>query len=155
MLGVLATAGNLCFNEQSVEIERARKHFNSAIDSPRPLVARPVPVKLDPVFIGIAQIERFAHAVVRRAIELNTCAEKTLERVGEFRARRVEDRHVIQPGCPVRRRRASAALPRIEPDVMVIATGRDECRLASVALRQLEAEDTAIKSQRAFEVGDL
>src|SRR6476619_3791563 len=114
----LAATLRLCFREQTVEVEGAREHFKFAVSPPRPLLARAVPIKLDAVLIGIAQVKRFADAVIGRAIELHARTKQALERVGEFRARWVEDRHVIQTGCAARRRRASATFPSVEPDVV-------------------------------------
>ena len=54
-----------------------------------------------------------------------------------------------------RRRRAAEALPGVERDVVVIAAGGQECRLAAAPLHQLEAQHVAIERQRAIEVGDL
>lgn len=69
MFVMLFIAGlRLCFREQTVEVERAREHSKSAIGDPRSLVARTVPVKLDTVFVRIAEIKRFADAVVGRAV---------------------------------------------------------------------------------------
>jgi hypothetical protein len=39
--------------------------------------------------------------------------------------------------------------------VVVIAAGRNEGGLRSVALHQLETEHVAIKAERAIEIGDL
>jgi hypothetical protein len=50
---------------------------------------------------------------------------------------------------------AAFAFPGIQPDVVVVAARRDECRVGAVALHQLEAEHAAIEAQRALEIGDL
>ncbi len=39
--------------------------------------------------------------------------------------------------------------------MMVIAAGRDERRLAAIALDQLKAEHAAIKAERALDIGDF
>ena len=39
--------------------------------------------------------------------------------------------------------------------MMVITAGRDERRLAAIALDQFEAEDPAIECERPLDVGDL
>jgi hypothetical protein len=46
-------------------------------------------------------------------------------------------------------------VPRIEADVMVVATGGDEGGLIPHSLPQLEAEDAAVEADRAIEIGDL
>ncbi len=53
----------------------------------------------------------------------------------------------------MRWRRTAAALPGIEPDVMMIAAGGDEGRLLRQALRQLETQHAAIEAERAIEIG--
>jgi len=53
------------FCEQTAGVERAREHFHRAVGRTRPQLAGAIPVKLDAVSIGIAQIKRLAHAVVR------------------------------------------------------------------------------------------
>src|SRR5205085_6567661 len=67
----------------------------------------------------------------------------------------IEDRQVIEAGGAGRRRRAAEAVPGVERDVVVIAAGREEGRLAAAPLGELEAQDVAIKRQRTIEVGDL
>ena len=77
------------------------------------------------------------------------------ERVGERRAGRVEDGEVVEPGRAGRGRRAAFALPGVQPDVVMVAAGRDEGGARAVALDQLEAEHAAIEGERAVDVGDL
>src|SRR6478672_4292119 len=131
---VLAAAPRLCFREQIVEIERPREHRKATLRGPRPLLRRAVPIKLNTVFIRVAEVKCFTDPVIGRAVELDTCPPQALERIGQFRAVWVENRHMKQPRGAARRRRASAALPRVEPDVMMIATGGDEGGLAPVPL---------------------
>jgi hypothetical protein len=47
------------------------------------------------------------------------------------------------------------ALPGIEADVVVVATGRDERCGGAVALHELEAEDAAVEVERALELCDF
>ncbi len=54
-------------------------------------------------------------------------------------------------GCGFR----SERVPGVQTDVMMIATGADERGLGAHALHQLEAEDTAIKLERAIKVRHL
>src|SRR5258706_10448481 len=61
---------------------------------------------------------------------------------------------MVEPGRARGRRRATLALPGIEPDVMVVATGRDERRPPAIPLDELEAQHAAVEGQRAVEVGD-
>src|SRR5665213_916054 len=62
---------------------------------------------------------------------------------------------MIEAGRAPGRRLAPAAFPGVEPDVVVVAAGRDKGGLGAIALNELEAEDAAIKGERAVEIGDL
>jgi hypothetical protein len=50
---------------------------------------------------------------------------------------------------------AAFAFPGVQPDVVVIVAGRNECRAGAQSLRHLKPQHTAIKSQRAIEIGHL
>src|SRR3954447_18513361 len=50
---------------------------------------------------------------------------------------------------------AAFALPGVEPDVMVVATGRNERGAGAHPLHHLKTEHAAIEAQRALEVSDL
>jgi phosphoketolase len=50
---------------------------------------------------------------------------------------------------------AAFAFPGVQPDVMMIAAGRNKRRTVTHALHQLETEHPAIERQRAIEIGDL
>lgn len=52
-------------------------------------------------------------------------------------------------------RTCAGALPSVQPNVMVIATGGNKRRFTSVAFHQFKSEDIAIKIQRALEIGDF
>src|SRR5262249_39115920 len=89
------------------------------------------------------------------AVERNARAQDPVQRIGQRRPRRIEDRGVIEAGRARRRRMAALALPGVEPDVVVIAAGRDEGGVGAPALLQLEAEHVAEEAERALEIGDL
>ena len=144
-----------CFRKQAVEIEGMRKHVQCSIRSARPRIARPIPVKLDAVFVGIAQVKRFAHAVIRGAIEGNAGPLHAHQRIGQFRPRGIKNRGVKKPRASRWRRRTAQAFPRIQAEVMMIPASRNKRRASTEALRQLEAKDATIKCQRALQVGDL
>ena len=115
----------------------------------------PVPIQLDAVLVGIAQIERFADAVIAGAVERNAGLDHAMQRVRQRGAGRIKNRGVKQPRRSRRRRMAAFAFPGVQADVVVIAAGRNERRAGAQALHQFEAEHAAIKSQRAIEIGDL
>src|SRR5213075_799370 len=105
--------------------------------------------------VRIAQVKRFAHAMIARAIEGNVCSGQSSQGVGERGARRIENREVIEPRAIRRRRRPRFAFPGVESDVMMIAAGGNERGLRTVALSQFETEDATVELQRAFDVRDL
>ena len=62
---------------------------------------------------------------------------------------------MVEPGVALRRRRAAAALPGVEADVVVVASGGQKRRLVAELLLQLEAEHAGVEGDRPVEVGDL
>ena len=58
--------------QQIVEIEPLREHRQRPVRRARPLFLGPVPIQLDAVLVGIAQIKRLADAVVAGAVERNS-----------------------------------------------------------------------------------
>ena len=64
---------------------------------------RTVPVQLDAVAVGVAQVERLAHAVVAGAVERDAGVDQPAQRVGERGAGGVEDREVVEAGRAGRR----------------------------------------------------
>lgn len=75
--------------------------------------------------------------------------------IGEGGPRRIQDRHVKQPGCSTRRRRPAGTLPRVQPDVMVVPPGRHKRGLGAVPLSGRKTENSAIEVKRTLKIGDL
>jgi hypothetical protein len=128
-------------------------HGEAPVGATRPVLLIPIPIELDAVAVWVAQVQRFADAVVARAVEPDAGVDEAAQSVGEQRTRRIEDGDMEQPRRTGWWRRAAFALPSVEADVVVIAAGREECRVAPVALLQLEAEHAAIERQCAVEIG--
>ena len=84
--------------QQILKIEALRHHRERPVGGARPLLLRAVAIELDAVLVGVAEIERFADAVIAGAVELDAGLDQPAERVGERRARRVEDGDVVEPG---------------------------------------------------------
>src|SRR5580704_2009937 len=61
---------------------------------------------------------------------------------------------MVKPGGAGRRRRAAAALPGVEPDMVVVAAGRDEGG-AGPAGGERESQHAAIEIERPLQIGDL
>ena len=138
-----------------VEIERLGHHLERAIGASWPVPLWAIPVELDTIPIGVAQIEGFAHAVVAGAFEWNACLIEPKQRRAERRAIRIPDRQVIQTGRSSCGWLAAAALPCVETDVMVVATGAEKRRAAPHPLGDVESEDPLVEGQRAIEIRDF
>jgi hypothetical protein len=68
----------------------------------RPFLARPVAIELDPVPLGVGEVERLADEVVGRAAQVPARIEDSAERAGEVGPGRDEERQVEQPRRPRR-----------------------------------------------------
>src|SRR5207247_6034126 len=92
--------------------------------------------------------------VVGRALEPHSRVEDATHRRGERASVRVEDREVIQAGGPWRRARCSPPCPRVEPDVVMIAAGREKHSGSPVSAGHLEPEHVPVEGKGAVQVGD-
>ena len=120
--------------EQIVEVERPGPHLR---DAPLPQLARAIPVHLNAVMVGIAQVKRLADEVVGGAGERNP----RLRRVGEP-AREVgplgqKQREVEEPAVVVGRPRAGRLDQAQELDA-----ARTEARLARLPREELDPIDS-------------
>ena len=106
----------------------------------RPLGLRAVPVELEVVAVGVGDVDRLVRAVVGELAERPVDAPAGGGRVGQVGAGRVEERDVVQAGHAVGLRRAARRLPRVEAEVVVVAAGGDEQRVAGRA----PARDVAV-----------
>ncbi len=143
------------FAEEAFEVEAAGVHGEIAFDVVGPEIARAIPVEFDAVVVGIAEVDGFADAVVGGAFERDFCGEDAAKSGGEFGARGVDDRGVVEAGGAGGRRIAAETFPRVEADVMVVAAGGEECGGVAHALHDLQAEHAGVELDGAFEVGDL
>ena len=112
-----------------VEVEGKRRHLQLPVGA-RPLLARPVAVDLDPVALGIVEVERLRDEVVGGAREPVPGLGHPAERAGELGAVGDEQREVEQPRRPGRARR------RVGPF--------DERHEGGVATRRAELDDVAV-----------
>ena len=62
---------------------------------------------------------------------------------------------MVEAGRAYGGRRPTAALPGVEPDVMVVAAGRDKRRPVAESLHQLETQHVAVELQSPVEIRDL
>lgn len=75
-------------------------HGQLAVRGARPLFLRFVPIEFHPVLVGIAQVQRFADAMVGRAVERDARRNQPPQRIGQCRAGRIENGGMIQPLLP-------------------------------------------------------
>src|SRR3954465_4891112 len=132
-----------------------RVHSELAFAIARPLRLRTVAVELDSVLIRVAQVKCFAHAMIGGTIEGNAGLDHATQRIAQSRARGIKDCQVIQTRGSCSGRRTAFALPGIQPDMVVVSAGRDECGRVAHALHDLESQHADVKAERAFKVRDL
>src|SRR5215211_926791 len=141
--------------QQIAEIEPPREHCELAVPRARPLRQRAIPVELDAVVVGIAEVKRLADPMVGGAFEWNFCIDQSTQRVTQSRARWIENRQMIEAGGAGRGRCAAAAFPGVETNMMVVVASRDKGDLRSHALLNLESKNVAVERERAIDVGNL
>jgi hypothetical protein len=93
--------------------------------------------------------------MVRGAFEGDAGHDEAPQGIGQGAPLGVQDGEVKKAGAPRRGRRAAAALPGVEPDVVMVAAGADEGRGRAHLLHQLETEDATVEPEGPVEIGDL
>src|SRR5207247_8917929 len=81
-------------SEQRLKIEWPRVHLDAAIRTARPFAFGSIAVELDAVAIRIAQIDRFAHAMIRSALERYAVVDHATHRGGQGGTVGGEDRRL-------------------------------------------------------------
>lgn len=137
--------------KQAIEVEWPRIHGETSVRHPRPLLRRSIPIELDTILIGISQIQSFADAVIGCAVENDTRRGDATKRVGKLGPGWIQDGEMVQARGSGGRRRAPTTFPGIQPNVVVIAAGRDERRGWTEPLRELKAQHFAIEAQRPIQ----
>jgi hypothetical protein len=145
----------ISFGEEGLEVERIGNHGEFAGRGAGPFGLGAVAVEFDAILIGVAEVEGFAHAVIRGPVELDAGLDEAAKGIGEGGAVRVKDRGVIEPGGAGRGRASATAFPGVEADVVMVAAGGDEGGLGAEALLEFEPEHAAVKGEGAVKVGDL
>ena len=131
-----------------------RVHHQCTVFIPRPVAPRTIPIQFDAVLIWVVEIQRFTDAMIRGAVECNPSLLQSVESVCQCGAIRIQNGDVVQSRGTGRRGPTARALPRVEPNVMVVPTRANESCLRSHTCREFEAKYTAVKLQGPFEVGD-
>ena len=78
----------------------------------RPLRFRAIARELDAVAVGIAEVDRLAHAVVGDALKRDAGVEDAADGVCEIAARRIADGEMVKTGVVWRRRGCRAGCAR-------------------------------------------
>jgi len=114
ILKISRTGSNVgSFRHKPMQIQTPGVHPNVPFRVSRPLIFGAVPVKLNPILVGVTQIQRLADPMVGGAIQGNLSRQHAMKRVRECRACRIQDSRMIQSGCPRRGRGAANTLSRI------------------------------------------
>ena len=133
--------------QQAVDVERIGSHAGGDLTLPQ--LARPVVVDLDPVLVGVAEVDRLAHEVVGGAGEADALAHgvrQPARQAGPVGQQQGE----VEESRPPRRGLRARLLDELQQARPVHAERR-----AVIALREhVEADRPAVVVQRALEVGD-
>jgi hypothetical protein len=105
----------------------------------RPLVHRAVPRQLEVVAVGVGEVHGLVGAVIGELAQRDARRLQPAHGVGEPRPGRIVERDVVEARHAVGLRAAAGGLPGVEPQVVVIAAGRDEQDVA----RRAPAGDVA------------
>ena len=144
----------ICRRKQRVQIEPLGNHANGAVSFTRPLGSRPIPIELNPVSIGIAQIQRFADAVITRAVERDARFAQPTKRFTERRAIGQQHGEVAQSQPSAARRRArTGTLVQLHERRLVLTRAKHRAR--RVAVEDAHAQGRFVVEDRAAEIGDL
>src|SRR3989449_1142543 len=138
--------------QQALEIQRPRRHGDGAVGGPGPFALWSVAVQLDAVAVGVPQVDRFADAVVGCSFERHSGIEHAAHSPGEGLAVRVENREVVQTRRAPGRCGGPTPRPRVEPDVVMVASRREKHGVPPVATRDFKAEDVTVEGEGAVQI---
>ena len=130
--------------EDALEVERQRRH-RDLVSLARPLLARAVPVELDPVALRVGEVEGLADEVVRGAAQVPARLEHAPERAREVGPGRDEQREMEQ----ARRRRGPRGRVGRGHELDERYVARTECRDAVARERGRGARSRARRSRSA------
>src|SRR5204862_3657683 len=136
--------------EHAVEVERERGHLDYALVVAWPFVTRAVAIDLDPVALGIAQVERLAYQVIGRASEAPAGLGHAAERLPEVGTARHEHGKVKEARGAVRAPRGVRVAGELQNHRSV---RRPEPNRLTLALEYLEPECSLVEGALGVEVG--
>ena len=67
--------------KKTIQIERLRYHLEIAGWCARPLFTGPIPIELDAIAVGIAQVKRLAYAVIRGPVQRDRSTDVRMNRL--------------------------------------------------------------------------
>ena len=104
---------------------------------------------------GRAEYERFADSMVTRSVERNMHIEDAAQSVGEFCPGGIDDQRDGTSRYSRRRWRSAQALPRVEPDVVMVVTGGQKGRLRAIAFSEFKSKHSAVECQCPVQICHL
>ncbi len=137
--------------DHAVEVERQRRHSDLAVGLVVPLGARAVAVDLDPVALGVAEVERLADEVVGGAFERVAGGRQAAQGERQVGARRQQDREVEEAGGAARPLLGVGAADQLQQRR---AVGRAERRLVTVVPQRHEPDHLLVEGGLGREVVD-
>ena|SRR6516225_6172887 len=86
------------FLQHALQVEWLCEHVDFSVRLSWPLLLWPIPIQLDSVSIGIAQINGFAHSVVRGSFQLDAGGEDPPDRIRQQGSCRIKNCQMIEAG---------------------------------------------------------
>jgi hypothetical protein len=139
--------GILELGEHRADVERKRRH--PFLDAALPALARPVGVDLDPVVVGIAEIDRLADEVVGETCQRDSVAGGVGEPAREARTVGGQEREVEEPGVAVPRPGS-----RLLDENEQLGAAHAERQPLAVLPQHPKADLLLVIASRALELGD-
>src|SRR3954469_19375877 len=136
-------------SQQGAEVQRRRSAGVHVLVG-RPAVARAVGGELEPVAVGVGQVDRLVRAVVGRAVDRRVGRDQAHRLTGELLARGIQQRDVVEAGMATG---AAGARALVQDDDLVVAG--PERGHAVLAAQDAQPERRLVERQRALEVGDV
>ena len=135
-------------SQQGLEIQRVcHRESDVSFGIARPFCLRAIARQLYAVAVGIGEVDRFAHAMIRHALDGHAGVDDATHRAPQIASRWITNREMIEP-CMVERGGSSPpALPGIQANVMMIATRRDERRLVAEPHDLVESQARPCKTR--------
>ena len=133
--------------EQALDVERKRRQ--ARVDLALPDVARAVPVDLDPMAVGVVEVQRLADEVIGEAGERDPVARGVRQPAREVGPLLEQQREVIEARVAEGRRGV-----RLLDEHEQLALAGAERGPAGTGLEHAQPDRAAVERERALETGD-